>query len=118
MTGDGPDKIDWMKYTKSPLTLFAGVLSLLESVVLIYLVNAGKIDGLDGAAIVLMTVAIFSIIVIGRPEALYPPERWKKPPPSANARLALIIIALFLFLFVISFAININGHILIEIFGR
>jgi hypothetical protein len=118
MNVNSPKNTKWNVFMESPLALFAGVFSLLEGVMLIYFVGIKeKLDAIDGANVVLMTVALFALVVISRPEALYPPERWRELPRTDNARLAIIVVALFILILGGAFAVNINSEIFIKAYG-
>lgn len=117
---ENESRVNWASFKSSPLALFAGIFSLLESVILIYFVGIldepKALDALDGAFVVIVTVALFSLIVIGRPQALYPPERWVKTESSEESLLAIKVIAIFMLILAVAWGFNMNGDELVEIF--
>ena len=55
-------------------------------------------DPVDALVIILLTVVLFAIIVLARPQALYPPDKWKENPAAApDARNALWALIVFIF---------------------
>ena len=90
---------DWKVFTQSPLALFAGIFSLMETVILAFLSRGNSsLDPIDALVVILLTVTLFVLIVVARPQALYPPSEWKEPPKAPDARIALIAIILFIFI--------------------
>jgi hypothetical protein len=103
---------------RSPLTLFAGIFSVLEAVVLAFL-SDGKapLDPVDGLVVILLTVVLFGIIVLARPQALYPPEEWKEAAPAPEARLALWALVIFIMFIGGGWAMKFAGPGWSKIFG-
>jgi len=87
----------WQPFLRSPLTLFAGIFSILQGVVLAFL-SRGKnpLEPIDGLVVILLTVVLFAVIVLARPQALYPPDEWREPSHAPEARLALYALLFFI----------------------
>jgi hypothetical protein len=87
----------WNNFLRSPLAMFAGIFSLLETVVIAFISNSTDFKPVDGVMLILLTVNMFVLIVLARPQALYPPQEWKEPAAAPEARIALWALIFFIF---------------------
>jgi hypothetical protein len=111
-----PTRTSWTDFMSSPLALFAGIFSLLEGVVLIYLCGVKEtLAPLDGVFVVVLTVALFALIVISRPEALYPPEQWVEPAETPEVRGALKVLQIFIVIVGGAWAMRLAGDQIVEL---
>jgi MFS-type transporter involved in bile tolerance (Atg22 family) len=85
------------KLSQSLLAMFAGIFALMETVIVAFISQSVGFDPIDGIMLILMTVCIFALIVLARPQALYPPSEWKEPSPAPDARIALWALIIFIF---------------------
>jgi len=116
---ENPEKTNWSKLTESPLAVFVGVFSVMESVVLVYLSGVkGIIDGGDASVIFILTIALFSLIVIARPQGFYPPEKWQELKSGAEVKVAIYAIISVMVILSVSWGVAINTHNIICVFGQ
>jgi hypothetical protein len=94
---DTEKRTAWQAFIRSPLAVFAGVFSTLEAVVLAFLTaSANPVEPVDALVVIMLTVALFVLVVLARPQALYPPSEWKQPAPAPDALIALIVLSIFI----------------------
>ncbi len=87
----------WDNFIRSPLAMFAGIFSLLETIVIAFISQSDNFNPFDGVMLILLTVNMFVLIVLARPQALYPPQEWKEPSTAPDARIALWALIIFIF---------------------
>jgi len=74
-----PSGTNWAVFIGSPLALFGGIFSLIEGIILVYLCGVKRVlPSMEGIRVLIITISIFALIVISRPEALHPPKDWDK----------------------------------------
>jgi hypothetical protein len=111
-----PPKTAWKTFMSSPLALFTGIFSLLEGVVLIYLCGVKEtLNPLDGIFVLVLIVSLFALIVIARPQALYPPDQWSIPAESPEAQSALKVLQIFILIVGGAWAMRLAGDDIVKL---
>ena len=75
----------------------------------------GTLDPLDGVFVVVLTVTLFVLIVIVRPQALYPPDKWRDPPETPEVKKALRVLVIFIIIVGGAWAVRLAGDQLVAL---